>query len=55
MMSVLIFYSYYERNTTPGPLLLLLIGAVFALAEWVRPSAGVVGHVVLFAFAFHVF
>jgi len=55
MMSVLIFYSYYERNTTPGPLLLLLIGAVFALAEWVRPSAGVVGHVVLFAFAFMYF
>ena len=55
MMSVLLFYSYYERNTTPGPPVLLLIGAVFALAEWVRPSAGLVGHAVLCAFAFMYF
>jgi hypothetical protein len=55
MMSVIIFYSYYERDITPSPHVLLLMGAVFALAEWIRPSAGLVGHVVLCAFAFMYF
>lgn len=55
MMGVIIFYSYYERDITPSPHVLLLMGAVFALAEWIRPSAGLVGHVVLCAFAFMYF
>lgn len=55
MMGVIIFYSYYEKNIMPSSYVLLLMGAFFALAEWIRPSAGLVGHVVLCAFAFMYF